>query len=103
MKRKDDPDKLNASRFLEYGSMIMALVSAIWLVVTMTQVTFPGFDARLLPPLLILLIAGAVWGITLVRDEAKRLGWTGWPSPLLSLCCWPSFSPSLFRGCCHDD
>ena len=56
--------------------MIMALVSAIWLVVTMTQVTFPGFDARLLPPLLILLIAGAVWGITLVRDEAKRLGWT---------------------------
>ena len=76
MKRKDEPDKLNASRFLEYGSMIMALVSAIWLVVTMTQVTFPGFDARLLPPLLILLIAGAVWGITLVRDEAKRLGWT---------------------------
>ena len=75
MKRKDEPDKLNASRFLEYGSMIMALVSAIWLVVTMTQVTFPGFDARLLPPLLILLIAGAVWGITLVRDEAKRLGW----------------------------
>ena len=76
MKRKDEPDKLNASRFLEYGSMIMAIVSAIWLVVTMTQVTFPGFDARLLPPLLILLIAGAVWGITLVRDEAKRLGWT---------------------------
>ena len=76
MKRKDEPDKLNASRFLEYGSMIMALVSAIWLVVTMTQVTLPGFDARLLPPLLILLIAGAVWGITLVRDEAKRLGWT---------------------------
>ena len=75
MKRKDEPDKPNASRFLEYGSMIMALVSAIWLVVTMTQVTFPGFDARLLPPLLILLIAGAVWGITLVRDEAKRLGW----------------------------
>ena len=76
MKRKDEPDKPNASRFLEYGSMIMALVSAIWLVVTMTQVTFPGFDARLLPPLLILLIAGAVWGITLVRDEARRLGWT---------------------------
>ena len=76
MKRKDEPDKPNASRFLEYGSMIMALVSAIWLVVTMTQVTLPGFDARLLPPLLILLIAGAVWGITLVRDEAKRLGWT---------------------------
>ena len=76
MKRKDEPDKLNASRFLEYGSMIMAIVSAIWLVVTMTQVTLPGFDARLLPPLLILLIAGAVWGITLVRDEAKRLGWT---------------------------
>ena len=76
MKRKDEPDKLNASRFLEYGSMIMAIVSAIWLVVTMTQVTFPGFDAQLLPPLLILLIAGAVWGITLVRDEAKRLGWT---------------------------
>ena len=75
MKRKDEPDKPNASRFLEYGSMIMAIVSAIWLVVTMTQVTFPGFDARLLPPLLILLIAGAVWGITLVRDEAKRLGW----------------------------
>ncbi|MCB8924776.1 MAG: hypothetical protein H6652_04035 [Ardenticatenaceae bacterium] len=75
MKRKDEPDKPNASRFLEYGSMIMALVSAIWLVVTMTQVTFPGFDARLLPPLLILLIAGAVWGITLVRDEARRLGW----------------------------
>ena len=85
MKRKDEPDKPNASRFLEYGSMIMALVSAIWLVVTMTQVTFPGFDARLLPPLLILLIAGAVWGITLVRDEAKRLGWTVAIASVISL------------------
>ena len=75
MKRKDEPDKLNASRFLEYGSMIMAIVSAIWLVVTKTQVTFPGFDTRLLPPLLTLLIAGAVWGMMLVRDEARRLGW----------------------------
>ena len=65
--------------------MIMALVSAIWLVVTMTQVTFPGFDARLLPPLLILLIAGAVWGITLVRDEAKRLGWTVAIASVISL------------------
>ena len=85
MKRKDEPDKPNAFCFLEYGSMIMALVSAIWLVVTMTQVTFPGFDARLLPPLLILLIAGAVWGITLVRDEAKRLGWTVAIASVISL------------------
>ena len=75
MKRNGEPDRLGASRFLEYGSMIMAIVSAIWLVVTMTQVTFPGFDTRLLPPLLTLLIAGAVWGMMLVRDEARRLGW----------------------------
>ena len=75
MKRKTEQSNMSASNFLEYGSMIIAIISAIWLIVTMTKVEFPGFDPRLLPPLVILLISGTVWGITLISDEVKRLGW----------------------------
>ena len=66
---------MGAFRFLEYSSMISAIISAIWLIVTMTQVEFPGFDPRLLPPLTVLLVAGFVWGGMLVSDEVRRLGW----------------------------
>jgi hypothetical protein len=74
MKRKIERSNMSAFRFLEYGSMIIAIISAIWLIVTMTQVKFPGFDPRLLPPLVVLLIA-TVWGVMLVSDEVRRLGW----------------------------
>lgn len=75
MKRRIEQSNIGAFRFLEYGSMIIAIISAIWLIVTMTKVDFPGFDPRLLPPLVVLLIAGTVWGIMLVSDEVRRLGW----------------------------
>ena len=75
MKREIERSNMNAYRFLEYGSMIIAIISAIWLIITMIQVEFPGFAPRLLPPLVILLISGTVWGVMLVSDEVKRLGW----------------------------